>query len=56
MKKRVFLADRRKGVEALGIELDAKPEQIHVYINGVDITENLLIDTIEVVIETAGES
>ena len=51
MKKRVFYADKDGTVEALGMRLDAKPDELRILINGVDISENVLLERIEIVIE-----
>ena len=51
MKKRIFYADKDGTVEALGMKLDAEPDELKILINGVDITENVLLERIEIVIE-----
>jgi len=51
MKRRVFYADKDGNVEALGMKLDAKPDELKILINGVDITESVLLERIEIVVE-----
>jgi hypothetical protein len=40
--------DKVKLVKALGIEVNCKPEDLHVLINGVDIMEVSVIETIRI--------
>ena len=51
MKKRVFFADKDGTVEVLGMELDARPEDLKVFINGSEITESIMVERIEIVVE-----
>uniref|UniRef100_A0A6M3JBX1 Uncharacterized protein n=1 Tax=viral metagenome TaxID=1070528 RepID=A0A6M3JBX1_9ZZZZ len=51
MKKTVFIADKDGTVEALGIKIDAKPDEVKVLINGTDITETLTLERVEVIVE-----
>jgi len=51
MKKRVFYADADGRVEVLGMKIDAKPEEIHIIINGSDITEAVMLERVEIIIE-----
>jgi len=55
MKKRVFYADKDGTVEALGVKLDAKPNELRILINGVDISESVLLERIEIVVEKEEE-
>ena len=55
MKKRVFYADKDGTVEALGMKLDAKPSELRILINGVDISENVLLERVEIVVEKKEE-
>lgn len=51
MKRRIFYADNAGKVEALGIQVDAKPNEVKVYVNGVELTETVLLERIEIFIE-----
>jgi len=51
MKKRVFYADKDGIIEALGMRLDANLDELKILINGVDITESVLLERIEIVVE-----
>ena len=51
MKKRIFLADKDGTVEALGVMLDAKPEEVHLLVNGSDLSETLMLERIEIYID-----
>ena len=48
----LFSADDRpteiakKIVQALGVEITAKPADLHIYLNGKDILEHYVIDTL----------
>lgn len=51
MKKRIFYADSTGKVEALGMQVDAKPNEVKVYVNGVELTETVVLERIEIYIE-----
>jgi len=55
MKKRIFYADKDGTVEALDIKIDAAPEDIKVLINGIDITETLEVERVEIILEKKEE-
>ena len=51
-EKELFSADDRptdsakKIVQALGVEVTAKPADLHIYINGKDVLEHYVLDTL----------
>ena len=51
-EKELFSADdkstdpAKKTVKALGVEILAKPADLHIYLNGKDIMENIVLDTL----------
>lgn len=51
MKRRIFYADSSGKVEALGMQVDAKPSEIKIYVNGVELTETVVLERIEIYIE-----
>lgn len=55
MKRRVFYADKDGKVEVLGMKLDAKPDDLRILINGVDISESILLERVEIVVEKEEE-
>jgi len=56
-EKELFSADNRptdptkKIVQALGIEVTAKPTDLRVYINGKDILEHYIVDTLLITVK-----
>ena len=51
MEEEVFVAKDNGEVKALGIKLNCTPSDLHIYINGVDITRNTILEEIRIVIE-----
>jgi hypothetical protein len=51
-EKELFSADDRstdpakKMVQVLGVEITAKPADLHIYINGKDVLEHYVLDTL----------
>jgi len=48
MKRLIFVAEKDGKVEALGVKLDAKPDEVKVQVNGVDVSEFFVLEKIEV--------
>lgn len=48
MKRLIFVAEKDGKVEALGVKLDAKPDEVKVLVNGVDVSEFFVLEKIEV--------
>jgi hypothetical protein len=49
MEEELFsINDKAKVVRALGIELVAKPDDIHIYVDGKDILHQMLYDEIRI--------
>jgi hypothetical protein len=58
MNKEVLLEAKNKDstITVFGIDVDGKAQNLHVLVNGVDITKNLTVDTIQVVLDKEGEA
>jgi hypothetical protein len=56
-EKELFSADdiptdpAKKIVQALGVEITAKPTELHIYINGKDVLEHYVLDTLLITIK-----
>jgi len=51
LKRLVFSADvKTNTVEALNLPLDAKPIEVQILINGIDISESVKLEKIEIYI------
>ena len=51
----MFYADKDGTVEALGMKLDAKPNELRILINGVDLSDIVMFERIEIVVEKEEE-
>jgi hypothetical protein len=58
LEEEIFSAsDKEKIVKVLGITLDCQVQDLHVYINGVDITsKNVVLEEVRIVVERVPES
>lgn len=55
MEEEVFSASsKEKIVKALGVALNCNVEDIHVYVNGVDITKTVLLEEVRLTIVRKG--
>lgn len=50
----LFLSDKEKLVRCLGLKLNCVPTDVRVYVNGQDISKNIVVEEIKVVIEKKG--
>ena len=50
MEEEVFVANSKGEVKALGIKVNCSPNDLHIYVNGVDITRNAILEEVRVVI------
>jgi hypothetical protein len=56
-EKELFSADDRptdsakKIVQALGVEITAKPTELRIYINGKDVLEHYVLDTLLITVK-----
>ena len=52
MEEEILTADIKTGtIKVLGIELDAKLEQIKILVNGIDIVKNIKLKSLRIVKE-----
>ena len=51
MEEEVFIASSRDGlVKALGMRVACKLEDLHIYVDGVDITKSVQLEEVRIVI------
>ena len=54
MEEEILSADiKTKVIKVLGLELDAKLEQLKVLVNGVDIIKNIKLESLKIIKEEA---
>jgi hypothetical protein len=52
LEEELFSAsDKDKIVKALGVKVNCDIVDLHIYVNGVDLTKNLVLEEIRVVLE-----
>jgi len=56
MEEEVFVANSKGDVKALGMRVNCAPRDLHIYVNGVDITKNVVLEEVRIVIEKPPES
>jgi hypothetical protein len=56
MEEEVFLANSKGEVKALGMKINCAPTDLHIYVNGVDITKNVVLEEVSIRIEKAPET
>ncbi len=44
------IEEKIKLVKALGIQIDANPDDVHIYVNGKDLMKNVVLDTLLVTV------
>jgi hypothetical protein len=50
MEEEVFLANSKGEVKALGMKVNCAPTDLHIYVNGVDITKTVVLEEVRIVI------
>ena len=50
MEEEIFVANSKGEVKALGMKLNCVPLDLHIYVNGVDITKNVVLEQVRIVI------
>ena len=50
MEEEIFVANSKGEVKALGMKVNCTPLDLHIYVNGVDITKNVVLEEVRVVI------
>jgi len=56
MEEEIFVANSKGDVKALGMKINCAPADLHIYVNGVDITKNVVLEEVRIVMERAPES
>ena len=51
MKKTLFYADKDGSLKVLGMDVNGDIKNLHLVVNGSDLTESLVLERIEVFIE-----
>jgi hypothetical protein len=50
MEEEIFVANSKGEVKALGMKVNCAPTELHIYVNGVDITKNVVLEEVRIVI------
>jgi hypothetical protein len=50
LEEEVFVANSKGEVKALGMKVNCVPADLHVYVNGVDITKNVVLEEVRIII------
>jgi hypothetical protein len=50
IEEEIFVANSRGDVKALGIKVSCAPTDLHIHVNSVDVTKNVVLEEIRVVI------
>jgi hypothetical protein len=56
MEEEIFVANSKGDVKALGMKINCAPADLHIYVNGVDITKSVVLEEVRIVIDRAPES
>jgi hypothetical protein len=51
MEEEIFVANSKGDVKALGMKVNCAPADLHIYVNGVDITKNVVLEEVRIVVE-----
>jgi hypothetical protein len=56
MEEEVFRASAKENlVKAVGIKLNCELTDLHIFVNGVDVTKNFVLQEVRIVVEKKGE-
>jgi len=50
VEEEIFVANSRGDVRALGMKVSCAPTDLHIYVNGVDITKNVVLEEVRIII------
>jgi hypothetical protein len=50
MEAEIFVANSKGEVKALGMKINCAPTDLHIYVNGVDITKTVVLEEVRIVI------
>ena len=56
MDEEIFIANSKGDVKALGMKINCASTDLHIYVNGVDITKNVVLEEVRIVVERVPES
>jgi len=56
LEEEIFVANSKGDVKALGMKINCAPADLHIYVNGVDITKNVVLEEVRIVVERMPES
>jgi hypothetical protein len=56
MEEEIFVANSKGDVKALGMKINCAPADLHIYVNGVDITKSVVLEEVRIVVERTPES
>jgi hypothetical protein len=48
MEEEIFVANSRGDVKALGMKVNCAPTDLHIYVNGVDITKSVVLEEVRI--------
>jgi hypothetical protein len=55
MQAEIFVANSKGEVKALGMKINCAPTDLHIYVNGVDITKSVVLEEVRIVISREQE-
>jgi hypothetical protein len=50
IEEEIFVANSKGDVKALGMKINCAPTDLHIYVNGVDITKSVVLEEVRIVI------
>jgi hypothetical protein len=56
MEEEIFVANSKGDVKALGMKINCAPTDLHIFVNGVDITKSIILEEVRIVVDRMPES
>ena len=56
MEEEIFVANSKGDVKALGMKINCASTDLHIYVNGVDITKSIILEEVRIVVDRTSES
>jgi hypothetical protein len=50
MEEEIFVADSKGEVKALGMKINCASTDLHIYVNGVDITKSVVLEEVRITV------
>jgi hypothetical protein len=50
MEEEIFVANSKGEVKALGMKINCAPTDLHIYVNGVDITKSVVLEEVRITV------